>query len=177
MKFLRLIIIMTLISCNNYEARYPVNYTDNRKDDNSIVVNRIIIDQNEKIDIYISKNKENNYINSKKGFWYFYKKKNDSLFESTQFGDLVTYNYSVEDLNNDMIYDAKSIGDQSYIMGKQEIISGLREALQVLKNGETATFIFPSYKAYGIYGDLNKISPNTPIICTIKVKSIISSKN
>ena len=59
MKFLRLIIIMMLISCNNYEARYPVNYTDNKKDDNSIIIKKIIIDQNQKIDIYISKNKEN----------------------------------------------------------------------------------------------------------------------
>ena len=46
-----------------------------------------------------------------------------------------------------------------------------------LKNGEVGTFIFPSYKAYGIYGDSNKIPANTPIICTIKVKSINSTQN
>ena len=85
------------------------------------------------------------------------------------------FNYSVKDLENNLIYEEEFIADQSYIMGKQEIITGLREALQLLKNGEIATFIFPSYKAYGIYGDNNKIPPNTAIICTIKVKSINSN--
>ena len=85
--------------------------------------------------------------------------------------------WKVLNLENNLIYEEEFIGDQSYIMGKQEIITGLREALQLLKNGEVGTFIFPSYKAYGIYGDSNKIPANTPIICTIKVKSINSTQN
>ena len=93
------------------------------------------------------------------------------------FGDIINFNYSVKDLDNKIIYNEELIGDQSYVMGKQEIITGLREALQLLKSGEVGTFIFPSYKAYGIYGDSNKISANSPIICTIKVKSINSTKN
>ena len=83
----------------------------------------------------------------------------------------------ITDLNNKIIYDYKAIGEQSYIMEKQQIITGIREALKILKKGEIATFILPSYKAYGMYGDLNKIPPNTAIICTIKVKSINSIKN
>ena len=59
-------------------------------------------------------------------------------------------------------------------MDKQELLTGIREALKILKQGDIAVFIFPSYKAYGMYGDYNKIPPNTPIICSIEVKSIIS---
>lgn len=174
MKSLRLIIITMLISCNNNEPRYPLNYT---KDDNSTLISQIITDQNKKIDDYISKNLENNYLNSKKGFFYFFQKTNDLTSKKAEFGDIIMFNYSVKDLENNLIYEEEFIGDQSYIMGKQEIITGLREALQLVKNGEIATFIFPSYKAYGIYGDNNKIPPNTAIICTIKVKSINSNQN
>ena len=174
MRFIYLIIITSIISCNTNEPRYPVNYF---KEDNSSIVNQIIIEQNKKIDDYILKNKENNYLNSKKGFFYFFNIKNDLSNKKADFGDNINFNYSVKDLNNKIIYDEEYIGNQSYVMGKQEIITGLREALQLLKNGEVGTFIFPSYKAYGIYGDSNKIAANTPIICTIKVKSIISIQN
>ena len=174
MRFIYLIIITSIISCNTNEPRYPVNYF---KEDNSSIVNQIIIEQNKKIDDYILKNKENNYLNSKKGFFYFFNIKNDLSNKKADFGDNINFNYSVKDLNNKIIYDEEYIGNQSYVMGKQEIITGLREALQLLKKGEVGTFIFPSYKAYGIYGDSNKISANSPIICTIKVKSINSTQN
>jgi gliding motility-associated peptidyl-prolyl isomerase len=173
MRIIYLIIINSIISCDSNEPRYPVDYF---KDENSTIVNQVIIEQNKKINNYISKNKKNIYLNSKKGFFYFFNKKNNLSNKKAEFGDIINFNYSVKDLNNKVIYDEEFIGDQSYVMGKQEIITGIREALQLLKKGETATFIFPSYKAYGIYGDNSKISPNTAIICTIKVKSINSIK-
>jgi len=57
-------------------------------------------------------------------------------------------------------------------MEKEELISGLREGLKIMKEGETVTFIFPSYKAYGYYGDLEKIGVNMPIISTVTVLNI-----
>ena len=86
MKSLRLIIITMLISCNNNEPRYPLNYT---KDDNSTLISQIITDQNKKIDDYISKNLENNYLNSKKGFFYFFQKTNDLTSKKAEFGDII----------------------------------------------------------------------------------------
>ena len=84
-----------LISCNNNEPRYPLNYT---KDDNSTLISQIITDQNKKIDDYISKNLENNYLNSKKGFFYFFQKTNDLTSKKAEFGDIIMFNYSVKDL-------------------------------------------------------------------------------
>ena len=174
MRFIYLIIITSIISCDSNEPRYPVDYF---KKGNSTIISQVIVEQNKKIDDYIFKNKENSYLNSKKGFFYFYNIKNNLSNKKAHFGDKINFNYSVKDLNNKVIYDEEFIGNQSYVMGKQEIITGLRDALQILKNGEVGTFIFPSYKAYGIYGDSNKIPANTPIICTIKVKSINSTQN
>lgn len=174
MRFIFLIIITILISCNSSEPRYPLDYS---KENNLTIINQIIVEQNKKIDIYITNNRDNNYLNSRKGFFYFLNKKNELSNKKADFGDIINFNYSVKDLDNKIIYNEELIGDQSYVMGKQEIITGLREALQLLKSGEVGTFIFPSYKAYGIYGDSNKISANSPIICTIKVKSINSTKN
>ena len=60
-------------------------------------------------------------------------------------------------------------------MDKQELFTGLREGLKLMKTGETVTFLFPSQKAYGYYGDNNKIGSNTPLICEVTVKSIIEN--
>ena len=176
MKLLKFIIIALLFSCSENEPRYAVNHNKKSVEKPSIL-KKIISEQNKKIDKYLSKNSDYNYINSKRGFWYFYNTKNDSNDKSPEFGDSIIFDYSIADLNNNIIYDYEAIGEQSYIMEKQQIITGIREALKILKKGEIATFVFPSYIAYGMYGDLNKIPPNTAIICTIKVKSINSIKN
>jgi FKBP-type peptidyl-prolyl cis-trans isomerase len=57
-------------------------------------------------------------------------------------------------------------------MDKQELMTGLREGLKIMKEGETVTFVFPSYKAYGYYGDMNKIGSNTPIISKVTIINI-----
>ena len=46
-----------------------------------------------------------------------------------------------------------------------------------LVEGETITFIFPSYKAYGYYGDQNKIGRNMPISTKVTLLEIEESKN
>jgi len=176
MKLLKFVIIVLFFSCSENEPRYAVNHNKKSIGNPSILKN-IISEQNQKIDKYLSKNPDKNYINSKRGFWYFYNEKNNSNDKSAEFGDSIIFDYSIADLNNNIIYDYEAIGEQNYIMEKQQIITGIREALKILKKGEIATFILPSYIAYGMYGDLNKIPPNTAIICTIKVKSINSTKN
>lgn len=45
-----------------------------------------------------------------------------------------------------------------------------------MKTGETVTFLFPSQKAYGYYGDDNKIGRNTPLICEVTVNSIAQNQ-
>lgn len=62
-------------------------------------------------------------------------------------------------------------------MDQQELFTGLREGLKLMKSGETVTFIFPSQKAYGYYGDQNKIGSNLPIICEVTVNSITPNQS
>ena len=41
-----------------------------------------------------------------------------------------------------------------------------------MKAGETVTFLFPSYKAFGYYGDKDRIGTNIPIKTTVTLHSI-----
>ena len=70
----------------------------------------------------------------------------------------------------DIIKNAESI---FYVRDdKQELFTGLREGLKLMKPDESVTFIFPSQKAYGYYGDDNKIGTNIPLICEVTLNTI-----
>ena len=57
-----------------------------------------------------------NYINSKKGFWYYFNEEKKINDKKANFGDLIEFNYSVKGLDNNIIYDIQTVGDQSYMM-------------------------------------------------------------
>ena len=46
-----------------------------------------------------------------------------------------------------------------------------------MKEGETVTFIFPSHKAFGYYGDKDRIGTNIPIITEVTLNSITQEIN
>ena len=155
------------------EKQQPIQVVNDKIADNKQQLNILRSQQEQAAIEKIMTQQNNKYIASKSGFWYYYNHKveNDSL-KTPDFGDIINYNYNVKRLNGNIIYSKEEIKTQSYAMDKQELFTGLREGLKLLKTGETATFLFPSQKAYGYYGDENRIPHNTPIICEVTVNSI-----
>ena len=162
------------MACKSPEARRPVSSKSGSFIDASVERN---IKLNEREQAYIKKimseNPEQEYIASENGFWYYYNVKQADSLMSPDFGDIVTFNYNIKTLTDDIIYSKEDLKPQTYVMDKQELFSGLREGLKLMKSGETVTFMFPSQKAYGYYGDENKIGINVPIKCEVSVNSII----
>ena len=95
-----------------------------------------------------------------------------------KFGDIVTFTYDVKNLEGTTIVSEAENGLQQYQIDQsnQDLISGIREGLKVMKEGETVTFLFPSYKAFGYYGIQEKLGANVPIQSTITLRSIESSE-
>ena len=171
-----LIIVCTLIlcvSCKSPEARRPESISSGSFIQESVERNKeLYAKEQSRIEVIMKKNSKREYIASQSGFWYFYNKKlNDSL-AMPDFGDIINFNYNVKSLDGKLIYSKADLKTQNYVMDKQEIFTGLREGLKLMKTGETVTFLFPSQKAYGYYGDNNKIGINLPLICEVTINSI-----
>jgi gliding motility-associated peptidyl-prolyl isomerase len=169
------ILLLALIAsaCKTPEARKPIKTSSGSYIDASIEKNKkMIAEEEQEILTIIEKDTANQYFSSEKGFWYYYNTKVTSGSEKAEFGDFIEYEYDVRDLNGDFIYTKQELGIQKYYMDKEELITGLREGLKLLKEGETATFLFPSHKAYGYYGDLRRIGTNMPIISTVTILNI-----
>ena len=168
-----LITALLLLSCKTPEARKPEAVKSGSFYKESAERNKKLnAKERKKIEAIIALNPEYNYVASNSGFWYRYHSKVEADTIVPAFGDVVNFNYDVKDLQGHTIYSAEELGTQSYIMDKQEIFTGLREGLKLMKPNETVSFLFPSQKAYGYYGDKNKIGTNIPLLVKVTVNNI-----
>lgn len=168
-----LALIILFVSCKSPEARKPISVKTGSFIDISVERNKKL---NAKEQARIQKllsDRKIDYLASQSGFWYYYNTKIESdTLKMPSFGNIVNFDYDVKSLNGDLIYSKDDIKTQTYAMDQEEIFTGMREGLKLMKKGETVTFLFPSQKAYGYYGDQNKIGSNTPLMCEVTVHSI-----
>ena len=178
MRILIALCFLTLIvcSCGKQVARKPVSQKSGSYIQESVQRNKqLIAEEEEYIKDLIKKDTTRLYESSTNGFWYTYVQK-DTLGKTItpQIGDLVLFSYNLNTLAGRKILSKEEIGntvtqiDQS----NQELISGIREGLKIMKEGETITFLLPSHKAYGYYGLDNKIASNTPVSTTVTLLEI-----
>lgn len=172
-KLLIIALVLLAFSCKTPEARRPITVKSGSFIDASVERNKKLNAKEQAAIENLMKLEEKDYIASKSGFWYYYNHKvaNDIL-KTPVFGDVINYNYNIKSLDGNVIYSNEELKTQTYAMDKEELFTGLREGLKLMKPGETVTFLFPSQKAYGYYGDENKIGRNTPLICEVTVNSI-----
>ncbi|MDN3723823.1 gliding motility-associated peptidyl-prolyl isomerase GldI [Aequorivita sp. SDUM287046] len=167
-----------ITSCKGPEARSPVQTRSGTFIKESAVRNKKIYDEEKKvISKIIAQDSSHNYISSENGFWYFYNKRDTANSEMPDLGDVVKFTYDIKDLNGSLILSEKENGLQHYKVDQsnQDLISGVREGIKLMKEGETVTFLFPSYKAFGYYGIEDKLGSNIPVQSTVTLHSIEQS--
>ncbi|WP_405291118.1 gliding motility-associated peptidyl-prolyl isomerase GldI [Algibacter sp. Ld11] len=171
------LLFLLVFSCKSPEARRPISTKSGSYIDASIALNKKRFAKEKAAIEKIMEADGGNFLASDTGFWYKYQTKieSDSL-KTPGFGDIINFDYDVKTLDGGEIYSKADLKTQNYAMDKQELFAGLRYGLKLMKPGETVTFIFPSDRAYGYYGDENKIGPNTPLICDVTVNSITQNQ-
>lgn len=167
------ILALGISSCDAPEARRPISHKTGSFIKISAERNKKLnAKEIEQIHNIMKQDTTKQYIASESGFWYYYNTKIEKDTITPSFGDIVNFNYNVADFNGHQIYADTDIPTRDYAMDQEELFTGLREGLKLMKPGETVTFLFPSQKAYGYYGDKNRIGTNIPLICRVTVNSI-----
>lgn len=88
---------------------------------------------------------------------------------------VVTMKYTLKSLSGDVLYSSDKQGNKTFKMGKGEVETGLEEVLLLMKSGEKAKVIIPSYMAWGLTGDGDKIPPKTTLVYDLEIiNSIIN---
>ena len=178
----KIVVLLTLfvvaVACKSPEARRPISSKTGSFIDQSVIRNKkLYAKEKSHFEKLMKANPDVEYVTSQNGFWYYYNEKVGDTLTKPQFGDIVNFDYDVKTIDGLTIYSKSDTKTQTYIMDKQELFTGLREGLKLMKPGETVTFLFPSQKAYGYYGDTNKIGVNTPLMCKVTVNTITKKQN
>ncbi len=165
--------MLFLFSCTEQKARRPVTQKTATILSETIQQKKeLIASENKFIEDYIAKDTVNTYITSSFGFWYSYITKKENGIMSPKIGDVVALEYNITDINNNIIYAKEELGIKNYTIDKEDFIPGLQEGLKLMKVGETVLFVIPSYRAFGLVGDENKIGINQTIKSTVTLINI-----
>ncbi|MCY2687323.1 gliding motility-associated peptidyl-prolyl isomerase GldI [Salinimicrobium sp. TH3] len=172
-KFLMLLAGLLLFSCKSPEARRPVTQKSGSYINEAVERNRkIVAEEESQIQKIIEKDSTREYLSSPNGFWYYYNTKDTTSTRTPQFGEVVEFDYNLKTLDGQNIYSDEEIAPRTYTIDKEQLFSGLRQGLKLMKEGETVTFLFPSHKAFGYYGDKNRIGKDVPVISTVTLIDI-----
>ena len=171
--FLILFSLIIISGCGEVVPRKPVKVKSNTLFGGDVRRNKKLLAAEEKmIQEIIAEDSLHFYQNSASGSWFYYEQKNEDSTTLPQPDDLVTLTYNIMSFNNDTIYSHDDIGIITYKVDKQELFQGLRNAVALLKENETVTFLFPSSLAYGYQGDNDRIGVNIPLKSTVSVLKI-----
>ena len=167
-------IIFYCFSCTKVQPRRPIDFKSSStilKETlkKSIQLNRI---EDDKIIALIKKDTTNSYQVSPNGFWYAYINKKQAIVQTPKLGDEVTFEYNITDLEGNVIYSKEELGIMKYRIDKEDFIFALQLGIKLMKVGETIIFVIPSYNAFGISGDGEKIGINQSIKSTVTLLNI-----
>lgn len=171
--------LLIAASCKTPEARRPVKQASGSFIKESAERNKAIYEEEEKkINSLMASNPGTEFLSSESGFWYYYIYRDSLNLPQPEYGDIVTFHYDIRSLDGKIILSEKDNGLQTYRIDQsnQDLISGIRDGLKLMREGEKVTFLLPSFKAYGYYGIENKLGTNVPIQSTVTLKSIEQSQ-
>jgi len=121
----------------------------------------------DEMDYYVKSHKLP-FIKTNSGIRFFVYKpseKGDSIKE----GNEIKMNFKVSLLNGTECYNSKTDGVKIFVVGHEDLESGIHKGVQFLKRGDKALFLIPSHLAHGLLGDFKKIPPQMPIIYDVEI--------
>ena len=168
------IILAVTFSCRQQQqARMPISRASGTFMEESAARNiKLIAGEEGQIDSIIKSNPKIKYLTSKKGYWYYYEIRNETDTLRPKKGDIVNFDYEINDITGKVIYSKAALKPQKYAVDKQNLMMGLRDGIKLMHKNETVIFLFPSHMAFGYHGDNDAIKINQPLICKVTLTDI-----
>lgn len=82
-------------------------------------------------------------------------------------GQVAKVAYKVSLIDGEVVYSSDENGERAFLIGQDDVESGIHEAVTYLKKGDRARVVLPSYRAHGLTGDNDKIPPRSTVIYEI----------
>lgn len=170
--FILISFALILTGCNpsksTKDQKQPVSFNEAEVTKQFVKANQQLMQkENDEMDYY-AKSHKMSFIRTGSGIRYFVYKpsaKGDSIKEGME----ITMDYKVKLLDGTICYSSETDGKKTFIVGHENIESGIHKGVQYLKKGDHALLLIPSPLAHGLLGDFKKIPPQMPIVYDVKI--------
>ena len=161
-------ILMSCDSCSN-EKKVVQQMTQAQIDSMLIAQNRsFLVQEKDRIQKFVS---EKNWPTTISGTGIHYWIYENGAGETVKLEQVAMVEYEVSLLDGTVIYKSKPGEKVPVKIGHDNVESGLHEAIQLLRKGDRAKFVLPSYRAYGLTGE-GKIPMNASVVYDIFLADI-----
>lgn len=157
-------------SCGNSEKSQPIVYKVKKQalKDQFIKANQqVVMKENDEMEFYARSHKMA-FVNTDLGIRYY-------IYEASEKGDSIkdgseiTMEFTVSLLDGTVCYTSKTEGSKTFIVGHENLESGIHKGVQFLKKGDKALIMIPSHLAHGLLGDMKNIPPQRAIIYDVQI--------
>lgn len=128
---------------------------------------QLVQKENDEMDYY-AKSHQMPFVQTKSGVRYYVYKasaKGDSIREGME----ISMHFKVFLLNGTEVYSSDQSGKKTFLVGQENLESGIHKGVQYLKRGDHALILIPSHLAHGLLGDSKKIPPQMPIVYDVQI--------
>ena len=163
-------LFLVFTSCNNPDSNNQkvVKVQKKALQDQFVKANQLVVQkENDEMDYYARSHKMN-FVNTNSGLRYYVYEasaKGDSIKD----GDQITIKYTVSLLDGTECYSSEKDGPKTFIVGHEDLESGIQKGVQLLKKGDKALIMIPSHLAHGLLGDMKKIPPQRAIVYDVQI--------
>lgn len=126
--------------------------------------------ESDQIDLYI-KRRGWNMEKTRSGLHYMVYEEGSGKVHPEE-NDTVFVQYKVSLINGKQIYSSSKEEPASFVVGHDDVESGLQEGIRFLTTGDKAMMIIPAHLAHGYTGDFNKIPRSSTVIFDIELLDI-----
>jgi FKBP-type peptidyl-prolyl cis-trans isomerase len=160
-------IILSLFSCKDDEKKSLPIQNEKELKAKLIEFNKNKVTAEDRIiDDFVAENYPD-AITSNTGVRYLIYPSGDSI--ELEKKEVAIVHYSIESLGREQFYTTEKNGPEKIWIGHEDVPSGLHESLLLLSPGDSAIFIMPSNRAYGLTGDQGNIPKNAILIYHIEL--------
>ena len=166
-----LITVLSFTSCFDDKPQKKVKHLNPKEVSNNLakVHKRNIRIEDQQIDDYLQR-RSWDFIRTKSGLRYRIYQEGVGLRPKD--GQRVVLEYTVNLIRGDVIYDSKKDGVKTFIIAQGDEPTGLHEAVKLMKVGARAKLILPSYLAYGLIGDENRVPASATLFYDLYLKEV-----
>jgi FKBP-type peptidyl-prolyl cis-trans isomerase len=168
------VVFIFLFACSEQkkEEEKPIDYRevkDTLQKWNKLNHDQEIMD----IEAYIKRHGWKNAVATGSGLHYVIYKKADTSEIKAENGMVARVNYTISLLNDTICYSSNGEPDD-FLIGMDNVESGLHEGITYMRKGEKAKILLTSNQAAGLVGDMDQIPPQSSLIYDIELVDLIN---